>query len=167
MLRLFTFLTLILFAALAANDMFPEIATTSSQHPAIINERSGEQCGFDGNPDLHGLGIRLGVYLQWLSSLMATRLKPRQISLELLKAHNTFLLAIFVAVMVLTARPHSTHAAEVLVLLYMYFGGSMVIINGVFPQTPSGPASLLITEAASPLIPVAVTNLLLAAHESV
>ena len=28
-------------------------------------------CGFDGNPDLYGLGIRLGVYFQLFSSSLA------------------------------------------------------------------------------------------------
>lgn len=32
--------------------------------------REVDQCGFVGNSDFYGLGIRVGVFLQWLASLV-------------------------------------------------------------------------------------------------
>lgn len=49
----------------------------------VRRHSSPEQCsdrytdrGFVGNPDFYGLGIRIGIYLQWLGSLMANAFLP-------------------------------------------------------------------------------------------
>ena len=34
------------------------------------------ECAFDGNTDLYGLGVRLGVYGQWIATLITTVLDP-------------------------------------------------------------------------------------------
>jgi hypothetical protein len=35
-------------------------------------------CGFSGNSDVYGLGVRLGTYLQWLSSIIALNLSREE-----------------------------------------------------------------------------------------
>ena len=53
----------------------------------------------EGNADLYGLGIRLGVYFQLVSTLFANHLLPDEISY----ANSIFLLVVFVAVARATA----------------------------------------------------------------
>ncbi len=36
-----------------------------------LRQQHQTDCGFEGNPDLYGLGIRLGVYFQLIASLIA------------------------------------------------------------------------------------------------
>ena len=37
-----------------------------------------ELCSIEGNPDLYGLGIRLGIYFQLTSTSLASRLATRR-----------------------------------------------------------------------------------------
>jgi hypothetical protein len=37
-------------------------------------------CGFQGNNDMYGLGVRLGAYIQWLSTILAYNLLKSEIS---------------------------------------------------------------------------------------
>jgi len=63
----------------------------------------GANCGgFEGNPDFYGLGIRLGVYLQVLSSWATNTLKDDAIA-DTHAANSIFLLAIVVSVLSATA----------------------------------------------------------------
>src|SRR5437762_10029993 len=50
------------------------IAQGAHRDPSLCTWRSPRRelaGGFVGNPDFYGLGIRLGVYMQWLASLIA------------------------------------------------------------------------------------------------
>lgn len=55
-------------------------------------------CGkdFEGNSDAHGLGIRIGVYLLWISSIIANPALPKA-RINFSQAHLVFSLAIIVA----------------------------------------------------------------------
>ncbi|RSL51125.1 hypothetical protein CEP54_011592 [Fusarium duplospermum] len=87
-----------------------------------------EKCGFEGNSDLYGLGIRLGIYMQWLSAFPAmSSSSPRRIG-PLADTYLIFIFAIFVAILVLTAEKRPTHAAEMSVLTYIIFGGAYTIL---------------------------------------
>ena len=54
-------------------------------------------CPIEGNPDLYGLGIRLGIYFQLTSTSLSSRLLPREI-LSAWYTNGIFLLAVFAAV---------------------------------------------------------------------
>jgi hypothetical protein len=56
-----------------------------------------ESCLLNGNSDLYGLGIRLGVYFQLISTLLANHFLPDALG-EAWDANTIFLLSIFVAV---------------------------------------------------------------------
>lgn len=94
-----------------------------------IDERETHQCTIEGNSDLYGLGIRLGVYFQWLSAIITPRLTSSNFA-GLLKSFLSFIFAIFIAILVLTAQSASTHPCEVLILQYIVFGG-LFIFNGI------------------------------------
>lgn len=66
-------------------------------------EQQQEECGFQGEPDLYGLGNRLGIYTQWLSALTIVVFRLRG-DKGLRQAYVMFLFAVFVAVLVITAR---------------------------------------------------------------
>ena len=53
--------------------------------------------GLTGDPDLYGLGIRIGIYLQWISSLLTNVLIPSGVS-DSLDTNSIFLFAIFIAI---------------------------------------------------------------------
>ncbi|RAH59108.1 hypothetical protein BO85DRAFT_261143 [Aspergillus piperis CBS 112811] len=98
----------------------------------VINEspRKRDTCGFDGNPDLYGLGIRLGIYLQWISSslIYGLDLDGRD---EIMQNYAVFTIALTIAVIVITVQSEPTFAVEIFVLTYIIFGGAYtVLISG-------------------------------------
>ena len=97
--------------------------------PAIISPtpRTTHECGFAGNSDFYGLGIRLGVYLQWLTSLLANHFLAEAIS-DALDTNAIFVLALFVALILATAQMN-VRAAEVVVLLQLCFGFLFSILS--------------------------------------
>lgn len=100
-----------------------------SSHASLIYHRSNQDCGFEGNADLYGLGIRLGVYLQWISALCAGQLLPSEVRTSLANTYRWFLLAIFIALVVMIADFPSIHAPEALIMFYIYFGGHFVVLS--------------------------------------
>lgn len=87
-----------------------------------------ESCGFEGDPDLYGLGIRVGIYLQWISAFVIYWLHSEG-RRELQEAYVIFLFSIFIAIIVITARAEPTYTAEILVLTYIIFGGTFIILS--------------------------------------
>ncbi|KAH6843206.1 hypothetical protein B0I37DRAFT_418330 [Chaetomium sp. MPI-CAGE-AT-0009] len=86
-------------------------------------------CGFEGNADLYGLGIRLGIYFQWLSGQLCRVLHKKYV-VDLDRAYMIFLAAAFIALLVLTGDAHSTYDVEVLVLMYILICGPFNFISG-------------------------------------
>jgi len=91
------------------------------------NIDSRPDCGLDGNADFYGLGIRLGIYLQWITSLLANLFLKESIEGSL-ETNTIFLLAVFVATLYATAH-NSLHAAEAIVLLHLCFGFLFSILS--------------------------------------
>ena len=85
-----------------------------------LQKRQRQQCSFEGDPDLYGLGIRLGIYIQWATSWLANNFIPEAIA-DNLDTNSIFLLAVGVAVL------HSTvastiNALDAIMLLMLAFG---------------------------------------------
>ncbi|KAK4213834.1 hypothetical protein QBC37DRAFT_422438 [Rhypophila decipiens] len=78
------------------------------------------ECGFEGNPDFYGLGIRLGIYLQWISSFLAN-ISLKDVIAGTLETNFIFLLAVFIALADST-RARTVQSAEVMLLLQLCFG---------------------------------------------
>ncbi|KAL3476198.1 hypothetical protein BJX99DRAFT_258713 [Aspergillus californicus] len=95
-----------------------------------------EPCGFPGNPDLYGLGIRTGIYLQWISALTSSYFHLEDTPL-LLFNYFAFSLAIMAALFVLTfhgqANTH-THTIEIIIMIYLFFGG----LYSISPRSSQG-----------------------------
>lgn len=93
-----------------------------------------ETCGFEGNSELYGLGIRLGVYFQWTTALLvyAHYEKGRH---ALQKDYTIFLFAITIAIIITTAQAAATYDVEILILTYIIFGGIIIVFSTNAKQT--------------------------------
>ena len=83
--------------------------------------------GFVGNSDFYGLGIRLGIYLQWLASLIANPLLKHERA-SMAGAYLTFSLAFAIAVLLLTFQRECAFTAEVIVVLDIFWGGTLLVM---------------------------------------
>lgn len=79
------------------------------------------QCGFDGNPDTYGLGVRLGAYLSWVSITIASTFFP-DVRKDLLDALVIFSIAFFAAI-ILESLDDKTYTVELIIMGYIFFGG--------------------------------------------
>lgn len=101
-----------------------------SEKPVLLIERQStvsQQCGIEGNPDFYGLGIRIGIYLQWITALLANLFSKESIGGNL-ETNTIFLLALYVAIAVATAQ-NSVQTAELVVLLQLGFGFLFSILS--------------------------------------
>lgn len=89
----------------------------------------GELCyqEFQGNGDLYGLGIRIGIYLQWVASLLSNNLLP-----ENRKEHDTayliFSTSICAATFVSSFAGSCVFSIEIEILYWLYWGGFMCVV---------------------------------------
>ena len=96
--------------------------------------------GFVGNPDLYGLGIRLGIYLQWITFLIAEAELPDETS-EITGAYAAFSIALLVAMLILIFEEGCVFTTEICVLLTILFGGFWCVLGRKKPPTSgSSPA---------------------------
>ncbi|KAI7777898.1 hypothetical protein LA080_002950 [Diaporthe eres] len=96
-----------------------------STGPAYYSSRGQRHC--EGNSDFYGLGIRLGIYLQWITTLLAHLFFDESIpgNLEL---NCVFLVAVSAGTLVAT-RAGTIRPAECLVLLHLCFGFIFSILS--------------------------------------
>ena len=71
--------------------------------------------GFDGNADLYGMGIRTGIYLQWMTCLLANNLLPERRK-ELQKVCLVFSLAVCIATIISSVAVTCVFSIDVVVL---------------------------------------------------
>ena len=97
----------------------------------LTNVAQQARLGLEGNPDLYGVGIRIGIYLQWISSLLINAFIPSGVS-DSLDTNSIFLFAVFIAV------ANATKSAGVeplldpigaFVMLQMCFGYLLSVMN--------------------------------------
>jgi hypothetical protein len=89
--------------------------------------RLNAHCGFVGNSDFYGLGIRLGVYMQWLASLIAYASLPGE-RRGLACGYAIFSFALAIALLILAFQKECTFEAEVIVVLFIFFGGVLNVL---------------------------------------
>ena len=108
------------------------------QEPASGSEvPPADACTIEGNNDFYGLGIRVGIYLQWATSLFVNHFLAAAIQGNL-DTNTIFLLALFAALAASTLR-QDIEAAEIVVLLHLCFGfvASILSIWGYRTSTRS------------------------------
>ena len=99
------------------------VARNSLSYRSIANGCGG----IEGNSDLYGLGIRLGVYLQWISSWLIQTLNPSGITTTH-DANSIFVLAILTAMLSATARD-DIKPIESYIMLLICFGYFFTVLS--------------------------------------
>jgi hypothetical protein len=87
--------------------------------------------GFEANTALYGMGFRLAVYLQWISSLLANNGLPAGTK-SLQHVYLIFCLAICVTTIVLSVTHTCVFSIEIELLYWLYWGG----VSCVFASSP-------------------------------
>src|SRR5204863_8188 len=78
-------------------------------------------CGkFNGNPDLYGLGIRVGVYLQWFSTWLSISFEPESAQ-ETHDVSSIFVFAIIIAI-IQAAASGGIRPVEAFIMIQICFG---------------------------------------------
>ena len=90
-------------------------------------DRSQQSIGFQGDPDFYGLGIRLGLYLQWASSFITNWFTPMERPAFVI-TYVIFNLSITIAVLVRVFGQQCTFVAEIFVVLTLFWGGFNVVL---------------------------------------
>ena len=92
-----------------------------------MNTTNPSSCGFTGDAENYGLGVRLGMYLQWIATFLATTLElPTAPSIR--TANTTFQLANFAGLLLLTFHRPQVYAVEPLLILSILFGAAWLFI---------------------------------------
>ena len=93
-------------------------SVTGSNH-IQPHQADSSSCGFDGNPDIYGLGIRIGFYVQflavWLSHLFVLSEAKASRSVNLV-----YIFAVFIGLVWLSHDPTKCHAVEAFMLNMLF-----------------------------------------------
>ncbi|KAJ5817351.1 hypothetical protein N7447_009584 [Penicillium robsamsonii] len=81
---------------------------------------------FEGNADLYGLGIRLGVYLQWISAWISLLLDPHSAQ-SIYDTNSVSVFAIMVATII--AAQFGTAAVEIHIMLQFMLGSFITVLS--------------------------------------
>ncbi|KAF8242920.1 hypothetical protein K440DRAFT_664457 [Wilcoxina mikolae CBS 423.85] len=134
LLSSFTVLLLVEFSC-ALPQSFSKIngAQLQGQEIAANAQGGGENvgCGFKGNPDVYGLGIRLGLYSQWLSTLISNWFHQHNLT-RMRDVNTCFQLAMMIALIALatTNRDQQNlrpHALDLYIIIMQIVGSSCTI----------------------------------------
>jgi hypothetical protein len=121
-LSFFLFLSLFLLVEAA-----PQASSTNSSGSAAA-QPTNVQCGFVGSSDTYGFGIRLGLYLQWITSSLAYNFIPEE-AVNMRGVNTCFQLANFAGLLYITivngnGQPSGQlYAVEVWIVLILCMGG--------------------------------------------
>ena len=77
-----------------------------------------DECGFSGNPDIYGLGIRIGYYTQALSVWIANFFVLNE-SKKLRSVNTLFMFALFIGLIWISHDPSQTYAIEAFLLVQL------------------------------------------------
>ncbi len=80
------------------------------------------ECGFTGNSDLYGLGIRLGIYIQQLVVALSMLLHQKEAAGQIV-AYNTFILSAVITLFVVSFDGECVFETEVIMLQYIIWTG--------------------------------------------
>lgn len=78
--------------------------------------RKNEDCAFPGNSDLYGLGIRVGIYLQLASTLLANACLSREVQEDARNTNAILMIAVFAGMAYATIK-NSLNSVEIFIML--------------------------------------------------
>ncbi|KAM0308095.1 hypothetical protein ACHAO8_010319 [Botrytis cinerea] len=92
------------------------------------SELSNASCEYVGNSDIYGLGIRVGIYLQWVASILSKTFLEEKDIYDVLNESSIFLVAIFVAtILLITNFIEDAHNVDTLIMLHIFFGTTYIV----------------------------------------
>src|ERR1700760_2582362 len=83
--------------------------------------------GFIGNSDFYGLGIRLGVYIQWGTQIIANVLMPGE-RRSAAAAGLTFLIALLLAMLLAIFQHQCTYTIEIFIIQLIFWAGALITV---------------------------------------
>ncbi|KAH6865753.1 hypothetical protein BKA58DRAFT_226724 [Alternaria rosae] len=93
------------------------ISTPSSSPSSILNHATADSvCGFEGNNDIYGIGIRIGIYAQILAVWFANYFLLSEAQV-LRDSVSIFSVAILIVALIYASNPTGVYAVEAFVLL--------------------------------------------------
>lgn len=106
-------------------------------------------CGFVGDSDFYGFGIRLGSYFQWTATLLATIYLPGDVSP--LRAINLIIQLSLFAGLVMLNKTSTLQTVEPMIIVWLMFGGlSSLTSRGFSPlRSLSGACRIALYAAVS------------------
>lgn len=83
-------------------------------------------CSFDGNADMYGLGIRIGFYLQWFGTILASWIARSEVQ-GMRFSNSLFVSATFLALIVQVSQ-NALRPVEIYIVLLLMFGAYLYIV---------------------------------------
>lgn len=102
-----------------------EVISAASHIVSRSGTSSSKVLGFDGNPDLYGIGIRLGYYTQALSLWIANWLVPHEAPF-LQTTSTLFMIALFLGICFLSWKPDGCYGVEVFLLMHISYATARI-----------------------------------------
>jgi hypothetical protein len=97
----------------------------TARHLVLRGPATPQVIGFNGNPDLYGIGIRLGYYTQALSLWIANFLVPHEAPF-LQTTSTLFMLALFLGMCFLSWKPDGCYGIEVYLLMHISYATARI-----------------------------------------
>ena len=79
------------------------------------------KCGFPGDSDTYGLGIRIGIYTQWASGIVANWYVVEMAAVMRIRA-TLFQMAMAIALAFITVRRPRPHAVDAVIMIVILLG---------------------------------------------
>ena len=100
---------------------------TEDEIEIVCKDRAQQAVGFKGDPDFYGLGIHIGLYLQWTSALVTNWFTPTERK-AIVTTYIVFSVSITVAILVKIFSRQCNVVAEMFVVLTIFWGGLNVVL---------------------------------------
>ncbi|KAF8453826.1 hypothetical protein BGX38DRAFT_1268336 [Terfezia claveryi] len=107
--------------------------------PANTSHPYWTQCGFDGDQDMYGLGIRIGYYVQWIATVLGAYYTPKIVS-SAFEANAIFNIGMLAGLVYSTMRRNNMFVVEPVMVLGFSIGGA--IVGLLDPKNVHNPKSL-------------------------
>ncbi|RAR13569.1 beta-ketoacyl synthase [Stemphylium lycopersici] len=109
----------------------PDSSTPTILSPLLNHATSDPTCGFEGNDDIYGIGIRIGVYSQLIAVWFSNYFLLSEVQV-LRDSVTIFSVAILIVAFIFASNPSEVYAVEAFVLLMILAWGCLM---GVCPNS--------------------------------
>lgn len=85
-----------------------------------------DDCRLTGSPDMYGLGIRVGFYVQWYSTILGSWIAPSEVP-GMRLSNSFFVAATFLALIIQVAKDN-LNTVDIYITLLLIFGGYLYLV---------------------------------------